>query len=191
MSPQFTAFNLGKRSLALDLKHELSRQVVVKLLDTADVFLANYTQRALDALGFSFETLHQRNPRLVYATASGFGSKGPLAKRKGLDGAAQALSGLVALTGYPEQPMMVGDVIADTGGAIQLALGVVTALVARERFGMGQKVTTSLYGAQMWSIRYALTHVGMTGNEVLRQGPHYAALPGGAGVYVTKDGKRG
>ena len=189
MSPQFAAFNLGKRSISLDLKHELSRQVLVKLLDTADVFLANYTQRALDNLGLSFKEVHTRNPKLVYATASGYGPKGPLAKTKGLDGAAQALSGLVSLTGYPEEPMMVGDIVADTGGAIQLALAVVTALVARERFGVGQYVTTSLYGAQLWSIRYALTHVAMTGSDIQRQGPHYAAMAGGAGVYVTKDGK--
>ena len=181
---------MGKKSLSIDMKHEESMDVVLKLLEKADVFLANFTQRALDDLGLTYEVAKARNPEIIYAVCSGFGPTGPLAGKKGFDGAAQARGGIVSITGPDAEPVMIGDVVADTGGGVQLALGIMTALYSRERTGKGQAVKTSLYGTQLWSQRWSLTHVGMTGAKLKRHGANaYAVAPNGAGVYKTADGK--
>jgi len=189
LGSQFSACNLGKRSLSLDVKHPESMAVILALLERCDVFLANFTQRALDDLGLSYASLKVRNPRLIYAVCSGFGPTGPLAGKKGFDGAAQARGGILSITGTEDMPVLSGDATADTGGAIQLALGIMTALLARERFGVGQEVKTSLYGSQLWSQRWSITHVGMTGAKLSRQGQYaYTPSPGANGVYKTRDG---
>ena len=151
------------------LKDPESKSVVLRALEKADVFLANYTQRALDDLGLGYAALKATNPRIVYAVCNGFGSAGPMAERKGFDGAAQAYGGIVSATGTEETPVMVGGAVADFGGAVQLALGVMTALFRRERTGKGQEVRTSLYGSQLWTQKWSLTHVGMTGAKLERQ----------------------
>ena len=135
---------MGKKSLSIDMKHEESMEVVLKLLEKADVFLANFTQRALDDLGLTYEVAKARNPEIIYAVCSGFGPTGPLAGKKGFDGAAQARGGIVSITGPDAEPVMIGDVVADTGGGVQLALGIMTALYSRERTGKGQAVKTSV-----------------------------------------------
>lgn len=164
--------------------------VILRLLEKADVFLANFTQRALDDLGLSYERLKALNPRLIYAVCSGFGPKGPLASKKGFDGAAQARGGLISITGMDDVPIIAGDAVADTAGAMQLALGIMTALVARERFGMGQQVKSSLYGTQLWSQRWSITHVGISGAKLSRQGQYaYTPSPSASGIYKTLDGR--
>ena len=99
LESQFVSVNLGKRSVSLDLKDPDSLEVLKKLIDTADVFLANFTQRALDDLGLDYESLKARNKMLIYAVCSGFGPLGPQAAKKGFDGAAQAQGGVVSITG--------------------------------------------------------------------------------------------
>ena len=85
---------------------------------------------------------------------------------------------------------MIGDVVADTGGGVQLALGIMTALYNKAKTGKGQAVKTSLYGTQLWSQRWSLTHVGMTGADLSRHGQNaYAVAPNGAGLYRCGDGK--
>jgi crotonobetainyl-CoA:carnitine CoA-transferase CaiB-like acyl-CoA transferase len=133
LESQFVSVNLGKRSLSLDVKDPESMSVVQQLISRADVFLANFIQRALNDLGLSYTELKQRNPKLIYAVCSGFGPVGPLAAKKGFDGAVQARGGIVNITGTDEMPIMVGDTVADTLGAVQFALGITTALLGRER----------------------------------------------------------
>jgi crotonobetainyl-CoA:carnitine CoA-transferase CaiB-like acyl-CoA transferase len=189
MEAQFTSANLGKKSLALNMKDPESKSVVLQLLAKADVFLANYTERALDDLGLGYGQLKELNPRIIHAVCSGFGPIGPLAQRKGFDGAAQAFGGIISATGTEEAPVMVGGAVADFGGATQLALGIMTALFRRERTGVGQEVRTSLYGSQLWSQKWSLTHVGMTGANLERQGSNaYPVAPNGTGVYPCADG---
>ena len=161
LEPQFVSCNLGKKSLSVDVKHPESLEVINKLLDKADVFLANFTQRALDDLGLGYEVLKARNPGLVYAVrtaphrtppptrchtslskgsvrqvCSGFGPVGPLATRKGFDGAAQAFGGIVASTGTEDTPVMVrtGPLLAPPSPRLLSAvtwLGVVVCRWAR------------------------------------------------------------
>jgi crotonobetainyl-CoA:carnitine CoA-transferase CaiB-like acyl-CoA transferase len=187
--PQFSAMNRGKRSICLDVHSPLGRTVVERLLDGADVFLTNYRRSALDRMGLGYEALHARNPRLIYAAVNGFGPRGPDADKAMLDGAAQARGGLASVAGDQDgPPMPAGAAIADSAGALQLALGIMTALFARERTGFGQLVETSALGAQLWLQMWEILHSSMAGVPLRRAGPHHPALLGPYGVYATSDG---
>jgi crotonobetainyl-CoA:carnitine CoA-transferase CaiB-like acyl-CoA transferase len=187
--PQFAAANRGKRSVALDVKWAPGRTATLRLIDRADVFVSNYREAALARMGLGYDALRRRNPRLVYAIATGFGPEGPDAGKAMVDGAGQARSGLVHMTGAPDGAYaMPGAALADTAGAMQLALGILTALLARERQGVGQRVDVSSYGGQIWLQMWELTHQSLTGHELARQGAHHPLVPGTYGAYETADG---
>ena len=189
MSPQFVAVNRGKRSICLDIHTELGTRAVLSLLKEADVFLTNYRESALEKMGLSYNSLKEKFPKLIYASVNGFGPKGPAANKAMLDGAACARGGLLYHTGTASSgPVFPGAVITDTAGAMQLALGVITALLAKERYGCGQRVQTSALGASLWLQQWELTQVSMTGAILKRDGNHYPNIPGLYGVYETKDG---
>ena len=190
-APQFVASNRGKRLMTLDAKGERGSEVLRRLIARADVFLTNYREKALDRLGLGYEDLRRLNPRLIYAIASGFGAKGPVADRAMLDPMAQARGGLVSVTGSPDRPqVLAGAALADTTGAAQLIVGILTALVARERHGVGQRVSTSSYGAQLWHQAFELTYTSMTGYVPgSSEGIHPLAPGGSSGVFRTADGR--
>jgi crotonobetainyl-CoA:carnitine CoA-transferase CaiB-like acyl-CoA transferase len=125
----------------------------------------------------------------VYARVSGFGRLGPDADKAMLDGAAQARGGLAAISGSPDgPPMPPGAAIADHSGAMQLALGIMTALYARERTGRGQEVNTSSLGALMWIQAWEITHSAMSDETLRREGQHNPNIRCPYGIYETKDG---
>ncbi len=189
MGPQFVAVNRGKRSVCVDVTTDLGQRAVHALLADADVFYSNYRTAALAALGLDYPTLKARYPKLVYASVNGFGPQGEDADKAMLDGAAVARGGLLNVTGHPNtKPSLPGAVVADTGGAMQLTLGIMTTLLARERTGQGQLVQTSGLGAQLWLQQWELTHVSMTGATLTRDGSHHPNIRGTYGVYETKDG---
>jgi len=135
----------GKRSIVLDLKQADGRAALLRLTDRADVFVENFRSSVKHRLGIDYETLSKRNPRLVYASISGFGQAGPDADRPGLDPVVQGLSGLMSVTGPPGGgPWRAGIAISDTAAGTFLTQGVLAALFARERTGRGQWVHTSL-----------------------------------------------
>lgn len=189
-APQFVANNRGKRLMTLDAKGARGREVLRRLIAQADVFLTNYRENALNRLGLGYEDLHRLNPRLIYAIASGFGAKGPVADRAMLDPMAQARGGLASVTGSPDRPhALAGAALADTTGAAQLIVGILTALVARERLGVGQRVSTSSYGAQLWHQAFELTYTSMTGYvPQSSEGIHPLAPGGSSGVFRTAEG---
>ena len=189
LGPQFVAVNRGKRSVCLDLTTDLGSQALLGLLANADVLLTNYRVPALVKLGLDYATLHAKFPELIHATVSGFGPKGEDADKAMLDGAAVARGGLSSVTGSPDAPPgLPGAASGDTAGAMQLALAVVTALLARERHGGGQQVMTSALGTQLWLQQWELTHASMTGHVMQRDGSHHPNLRGPYGVYATADG---
>ena len=189
MGPQYAACNRGKRSLCIDLSTEPGMSAMHALLAQADVFLTNYREPALKNLSLDYETLHAAYPSLVYASVNGFGPKGPDAGKAMLDGVAAARGGLVYHTGYADREACVpGGIIIDTAGAMQLALGVMTALVARERYGIGQHVQNSALGTALWLQQWELTHTAMTGAQLGRDGNHHPNIRGFYGVYNTGDG---
>lgn len=147
----FESHNRGKRSMTLDLHHEQGLQTLYRLVTKADVFLQNFRLGVAERLKIDYPTLSKLNPRLVYASANGFGRKGPDAARPVLDMLGQARSGFMTILGQPgKPPQQIGAIgVADQTGAVFLALGVAMALFHRERTGAGQEVEVSQLGAVM------------------------------------------
>lgn len=189
MGTQQAAMNRGKRGIALDAHGALGREVLRRLVARADVFVTNYRSEALDRMGLGSDELAALNPALIYARVSGFGPNGPDAGKAMLDGAAQARGGLSAITGPPDgAPNPPGAAVADHAGAMQLTLGIMTALFARSRTGRGQRVDTSSLGALMWIQAWEVAHATMTTEPAQRAGAHHPMIPAPYGVYRTADG---
>jgi crotonobetainyl-CoA:carnitine CoA-transferase CaiB-like acyl-CoA transferase len=142
--------NRNKRSLALDLKAPKGREIALKLIDSADVLAENFRPGVMEKLGFGYEVLRTRKPSLIYASASGYGPDGPYADRPGQDLLAQALFGLMAITGQREGgPRPVGVSAVDHHGAALFAMGILAALLRRERTGKGCRVDANLMQAAL------------------------------------------
>jgi crotonobetainyl-CoA:carnitine CoA-transferase CaiB-like acyl-CoA transferase len=141
----FQHLHRNKRSLSLNLKSPAAREVLIRLIDSADVLIENMRPPVKSRLGFDFDTVHARNPRLVYGSISGFGQDGPYAERGGVDQIAQGMGGLMSVTGLPgSEPTRAGIPVSDLAAGLYLAIGVLVALHDRERTGRGRWVQTSL-----------------------------------------------
>lgn len=146
-SAVFRSVNRGKRSLGLDVRTAAGREVMLALIDRADVFIENSRPGVAERLGFGYETVHQRNPRLVYCSISGFGAHGPYRDRPGYDTVGQAISGLLGLLTDFEDPRPMGVSLSDHVTGIFACYGVLAALVGRAADGQGRLVETSLLRA--------------------------------------------
>ena len=146
-STYYLSANRNKRSVALDLKDPADREILVSLLEDADVLLENFRLGVMERLGLSPEWLQERNPRLIVASITGFGQDGPQASRVGYDQILQAEGGLMSLTG--DRPTRVGVPIADLAAGLFAVIGILSALVEREHSGRGQRVHTSLLSSQI------------------------------------------
>lgn len=145
-SSPFIRLNRNKESIVLDLKSEEGKASLRTLLARADVLVENMRPGALTKMGFGYEDLRGEFPELIYASASGWGQDGPLAPLAGLDIMAQARSGLMSITGFPDQPpAKVGVPISDLTTALYVALGIVSALYERKESGRGQYLDVSLF----------------------------------------------
>lgn len=149
-SPYWEMNNRNKKSLAIDLKKPEGVELVRKLAADSDVFIQNFRPSVAEKVGLDYESLRALNPKIVYASASAFGHLGPENKARAYDLLGQARSGLLLRYGHDYEPSMPDAGLADQMGAIMLAYGVLTALLARERHGVGQKVDTSLFGSMLW-----------------------------------------
>jgi len=146
----FEANNRNKRGITLDLKKPEAREIVYALAARSDVFVQNFRKGVADRLGLDYATLKQHNPKLIYATATGYGPEGPESGDPSFDQLGLARSGIMLAAGEPEMPpLAIAGGIADQMGAIMLAYGVLAALLARERFGVGQAVDGSHLGSMM------------------------------------------
>ena len=144
-SASFNAVNRGKRGIVVDLKAPGGADVLRRLASHADVFIENYRPGVLGRLGLGYDALRELNPRLVYASISGYGQTGPAAHKGGFDLVAQGVSGLMSVTGEPDRPpVKVGVPLTDLGAGLFAACGILAALHARARTGEGQHVDTSL-----------------------------------------------
>ena len=142
----FLAVNRNKRSVALDLKSSAHQAVLHRLARDADVVLENYRPGVASRLGAGWEALSELNPRLIYASVSGFGQTGPYAQRPGYDLIAQGLSGVMSVTGEPGgEPVKCGIPISDLSAGLFCAVAILSAVIARERTGRGQRIDTSLF----------------------------------------------
>jgi formyl-CoA transferase len=183
---QYTHRN--KRSITLNLKQPEGIAVLKKLVATADVLLENFRPDVKHRLGIDYEALSALNPRLVYASISGFGQEGPYANRPGFDQIAQGMGGLMSVTGLPGQgPVRVGIPIADLCGGIFAAYGVTVALLEREHSGRGQWLHTSLLEALIYMMDFQTARWTIEGEVPGQAGNfHPTSIP--TGVYRTKDG---
>jgi CoA:oxalate CoA-transferase len=187
-SGYFISINRGKESIALDLKADADRRILEALLSRADVLIENYRGGTMERLGFGWESLKEKYPRLIYAGVSGFGHTGPYAARPAYDMVVQAMGGIMSLTGHPGgEPTRVGSSIGDLTAALFATIGIATALYDREKTGRGQKVDVGMLDCQVAILENAIARYVATG-EV--PGPLGARHPSIAPfqTYRTRDG---
>ena len=174
----FEANNRNKRSLAVDLKKPAGVEIVQRLAEGADVFVQNFRKGVAGRLGLDAATLRARNPRLVYASATGYGPEGPESGAPSFDYLGLARSGIMYSAGEPDdEPLAIAGGIADQMGAVMLAYGVVVALLARERTGRGQEVDASHLGSMAWLQGLGLSARLMLGRALPRQSRRFATNP--------------
>ena len=186
--PDFQNLHRNKRSLTLNLKAPEGLAILKKLVAESDVVVENYRPDVKFRLGVDYESLKAINPRIVYASISGFGQDGPYIDRPGFDQIAQGMGGLMSITGLPGQgPVRVGIPVADLTAGIFAAMGVLVALLERETSGLGQWVTSSLLGAQIAMLDFQAARWTI-GKEVPEQAGnnHPTSIP--TGVFQTADG---
>ena len=151
MAPSFLAANLGKRSLTLDLKNPKAKEIVHKLVAEADVLVENFKPGTIERLGFGFEAMKAIKPDLVYASISGFGQTGPRANLPAFDGAIQAYSGMMSISGHAETgPVRSGYFSVDMSTALNAAFAITAALLRRTNTGEGQRVDVSMLDTAMF-----------------------------------------
>ena len=147
-SPSFNAVNRGKRGIVVDLKTREGQGVLKRLARTADVLIENYRPNVMRGFGLDFSSLSKLNPKLIYASISGYGQTGPSAKKGGFDLVAQGVSGIMSITGEPgRSPVKAGIPVTDLGAGLFALSGIVAALFHRTKTGHGQHVDTSLVEA--------------------------------------------
>src|SRR5690606_3460927 len=146
----FLNMNRNKRSFTVDLKSEEGRKTFYELAKTADVIVENYRPGAVKRLGIDYESIKAINPRIVYVSISGFGQSGPWAERPGFDLMAQAMSGILSVTGYQgEKLVKAGVPVADIGCALFAVYGLLSAYIGAQKTGVGQHIDASLFDAAM------------------------------------------
>jgi len=184
----FQNLHRNKRSITLNLKHPQGVEILKRLAARADVLVENYRPDVKHRLGIDYERMREINPRLVYASISGFGQDGPYSSRPGLDQIAQGMGGLMSITGLPGQgPVRAGIAAADVTAGVFCAMGILIALLEREESGAGQWVQTSLLAAQIALLDFQAAR-WLLNREVPEQAGnnHPTAVP--TGVFATANG---
>jgi crotonobetainyl-CoA:carnitine CoA-transferase CaiB-like acyl-CoA transferase len=186
--PDFQNLHRNKRSLTLNLKAKEGLEILKRLVAESDVIVENFRPDVKFRLGIDYESLKAINPRLVYASISGFGEDGPYRDRPGFDQIAQGLGGLMSITGLPGQgPVRVGIPVADLTAGIFCAMGILVALLEREQSGQGQWVKSNLLAAQISMLDFQAARWTIS-REVPEQAGnnHPTSIP--TGVFQTQDG---
>jgi CoA:oxalate CoA-transferase len=167
----FSFVNRGKESVVLDLKAEADREIFLEMVRQADVLAENFRPGTMKRLGFSYEDLAEINPRLIYASSSGFGQTGPLASYPAYDTIIQAMSGIMDETGFPDgPPTRVGTSLADLCAGIFMFSGIASALYAREKSGKGAHVDVSMFDTTFAFLEHGLMAYAATGHAPARIG---------------------
>jgi len=163
-STYFASINRGKESIALDLKADADKRIFEKLLEKADVIVENFRPGTMEKLGYGWETLHPRYPKLIYACASGFGHTGPNSRDPAYDMVVQGMGGVMSITGYPGQPpARVGMSIGDIGSGLYTAIAVNAALVHRLTTGEATKIDVAMFDCQLALLENAVMRYTVEG----------------------------
>lgn len=184
----FNSINRGKESIALDLRAEEDREILDGLLALADVLVENFRPGVMDKLGYGWDALHARFPRLVYASISGYGQTGPERSKPGYDMVMQGISGLMSVTGNPDrEPSRAGISIADIGAGLFTATAINAALLHRERTGETTQVDMAMFDCMLALMETPISRYQMTGEVATRMGSmHPAIMPFES--FATQDG---
>jgi crotonobetainyl-CoA:carnitine CoA-transferase CaiB-like acyl-CoA transferase len=184
----FLMLNVNKKSVTLNLKHPRGREILMRLLEDADVLVENYSTGVMETLGLGYAALQARFPRLVYASAKGYGSDGPWAKLGAMDSTIQAASGFISVTGYEDGPgTRTPTTFIDMGTGSHLVSGILAALIQRGRTGRGQQVEVAMLDMSIPSMSGLIANE-LEGKPYTRMGNrHRAACP--SNVYQTADGE--
>lgn len=176
-SAYFRAVNRSKKSVALDLKTAAGRDVLERLIETADVLVENFRPGSLSSLGFGYEQVAAINPRLVYCSISGYGQNGPRSQRPGYDVVIQGESGLMDVTGFPDgQPTRVGIAVTDYLAGLYAIQGILLALVERQRSGKGQQIDLALYDSMLSVMHLPVGILLATGEDPGRFGNDHPSI---------------
>ncbi|MBV9693550.1 MAG: CoA transferase, partial [Alphaproteobacteria bacterium] len=187
-SGYFISVNRGKESIALDLKSDADRQIFEALLGKADVLIENYRGGTMEKLAYGYDVLKERYPRLIYAAVSGFGHTGPYAMRPAYDMIAQAMGGVMSLTGHPgAPPVRVGTSTGDLTAALFATIGISAALYERQQTGRGQKVDVAMLDSQVAVLENAISRYVASGEVPGKLGNRHPSIAPFA-TFATKDG---
>jgi formyl-CoA transferase len=193
-SVYFLVLNANKRSVTLNLRVAEGVAICKRLVPHCDILVENFAFGVMDRLGLGYDTLHALHPPLIYATIKGFGTYGPYAEYKCFDTIAQAAGGALSVTGFPDSPPCApGPTLGDTGTGVHAAVGILAAVVQRQRTGMGQKVEVAMQDAVVNFMRVRMLSQYLTNQPVARAGNSvpqlvpidlYPCAPGGPNDYV-------
>jgi CoA:oxalate CoA-transferase len=187
-STYFASVNRGKESIALDLKTPGDRDIFERLLDKADAVVENFRPGTMERLGYGWETLHKRYPRLIYAAASGFGHSGPYSHYPSYDMVVQGLGGIMSITGIPDGPLVrVGTSVGDLAGGLYTTIALNAALLHRERTGEATKVDVALFDCQLALLENAIMRYTTTGEIPGPMGARHPSITPFE-AFTTKDG---
>ncbi len=187
-SMYYANLNRNKKGITLNLKADAGKEIFLKLVKDADILLENYRPGVMDKLGFGYETLRGLNPRLIYGALSGFGSYGPYSQRPGYDIVSQGMGGLMSITGAEGgEPTRSGNAMGDILGGMNLVIGVLLAVHARDLTGVGQRIDISLVDSVVASLENAYVRYFKSGQIPERTGNAYASIAP-YDTYMAKDG---
>ena len=187
-STYFASVNRGKESIVLDLKAPGDREIFERLLDRGDALVENFRPGTMEKLGYGWDTLHKRYPRLIYAAASGFGHTGPYSHYPSYDMVVQGLGGIMSITGIPDGPLVrVGTSVGDLAGGLYTAIALNAALLHRERTGEATKVDVALFDCQLALLENAIMRYTTTGEIPGPMGARHPSITPFE-AFATQDG---
>src|ERR1700756_255014 len=186
----FAMLNQNKHAITLNLKHERGRELLFRMVGRADVLLENFSPGTMDSLGVGWSRLREINPRLIYATGTGFGISGPHRDNLAMDMTIQAASGIMSVTGFPDgPPVKAGPTLVDFMGGIHLYAGIVTALYDRDRSGVGRLVEVAMQETVWPTLAASYDYYYRTGKIPPRTGNRQSGLNSAPyNVFPTADG---
>ncbi|MCF6364902.1 MAG: CoA transferase [Bacteroidales bacterium] len=186
-SAYFLSINRGKKSISLNLKSEKGKEILLNLVKEVDIVTENFRPGTMEKLGLSYEVLKKANPKIIFASTSGFGQTGPDSKKPAYDMLVQAMSGMMSITGWQDKPpTRVGSSIGDLGAGLYTIIGILSALYQRTITGEGQRVDVAMLDCQLSLLENAIVRYGITGESPKPGGNQHPTITPFQ-VFKTKD----